>query len=311
MRKTLLASAAVFGMAVALPGLATPQALAQDNSATPPAATTDTQGTGHMPPPGQTGANEPNATQPITQGEANGNTPSTMARPAATAAGNESGREPMARHASNIGTADTRGEVAPRLPEPDLGPNAGPVQYLQAAQNALQRRHSGMAQEAMERAETRLLDRATAPSAANQPDNAPAVQEITAALEALGRRDWQGADQHLNAALQHAQMAENEQGGGMMRQGGMMPQGQTQATSPLSGTGTAMPPNTAGAPAQGMSQGSGPVSYDSHYPPQSGIAAPQPGAPMTAGQHATPMGGVMPPNGGVMRPNGGVDAPNP
>ncbi|HET9018298.1 MAG TPA: hypothetical protein VFN46_01865, partial [Acetobacteraceae bacterium] len=133
MRKTLLASAAVFGFALVLPGLAPSQALAQDNTATPPAATTDTQGTGHMPPPGQTGANEPDATPPITQGEANGNRPSTMAHPARTAAG----------------PSETRGGVARALPSPDLGPSAGAVQYLQAAQQELQHRRSGAAQEAM------------------------------------------------------------------------------------------------------------------------------------------------------------------
>ncbi len=233
MCKTLLASAAVLGMALATPALS--PARAQDSSATPPAAT--------------------GATMP----------------------------RPMHTQASNIGPSDTRSVIAPRLPEPNLSMNASPAQFLQAAQQDVRQHRGGAAEAALGDAETRLLNRSVAPSAASEPDRSPAVQDIEQARDALAHHDWQSADQHIAAALQHAQMAESGNGT-------MMPPGQTSAMPPMSGSGPAVG-------SSGMDR-----------TPPAAMAPPNGG--MTAGTHSVPMGGVLPPNGGVMTPNGGVMAPN-
>ena len=121
--------------------------------------------------------------------------------PAARAWRNDSrviGGEPFSTHASNIVPGDTRSVIAPRLPAPAVEDDASPERLLSAAVDALQKARTGLAQEALERAETRLLDRATNPSAANQPDNSARIEEITQALRALGHGDLpkaQEADQ--------------------------------------------------------------------------------------------------------------------
>src|SRR5689334_9482003 len=73
---------------------------------------------------------------PVTpQGVPPGADPSTGARP-----GNDIGTGmsmPMGTRSSNINTYDTRSTIAPNLPTPPIGPNAGPVDYLRAAQNSL------------------------------------------------------------------------------------------------------------------------------------------------------------------------------
>jgi hypothetical protein len=240
MRKTLLASAALLGMALSLP------AFAQDNTAAPP------------------GSNAPNGTMQ------NG----TMQNGAAGGQGMEQNTP------ADEGTATPRNErraVLAPLPQSNVAANAAPTQFLQAAQQAVQRHRGGVAESALSEAETRLLNRAVAPSEASMPDRSPAIQDIEQAREAVSRRDWQGADQHIAAAMQHAQMAQNGMNGG-----NAMPAQQTAMPVP---------------PASGMVQ----------TPPA--VAAPQAGG-MTQGTTSVPMGGVMPPNGGVMQPNGGVMPPS-
>lgn len=82
---------------------------------------------------------------------------------------------------------DTRSPIAPRLPVPAVPDSADPRPFLQDAQAALDSRRTGKAQEALERAETRALDRTTAPDAAATPDGTPMIQQIAAAREALAR----------------------------------------------------------------------------------------------------------------------------
>ena len=91
------------------------------------------------------------------QGVPRGTDPVTGARP-----GNDVGTGmsmPMGTRASNIDAGDTRSTIAPNLPSPSLGPDSSPADYLRAAQASLQAGRTGEAQQSLEMAQTRLLDR--------------------------------------------------------------------------------------------------------------------------------------------------------
>jgi hypothetical protein len=206
--------------------------------------------------------------------------------------------------ASTASSSGKHGVIVPPLPVPSLGPEATPGQYLQAAQQEVTRHHAGAAQEALERAETRLLDRATAPSRADQPDNAPAIQDISQAIAAVRKHDWQAASQHIDAATRQVQMARSGDTGTMVPASGVVP-----SATPANPAGAAAGTTGAAAPTEAAETAWNP-SYDSHYPPYSAGEAPAAGTAMTAGTSSVPMGGVLPPNGGVMPPNGGVMQPN-
>jgi len=113
--------------------------------------------------------------------------------------------EPLSPDASNINGADTRSRIAPALPSVDLGPNATAVDYLQAAQAALATDQTGRAQSALENAETLLLTRSVALDTTGNPDQHPAVRNISAALQALANNDIQGA---MNLVQQTIPLAE-------------------------------------------------------------------------------------------------------
>jgi hypothetical protein len=139
-----------------------------------------------------------------------------MRRVAAMPAGDDTGADTGAGHwahqpgtgesgpassvASNIDRADTRSAIAPHLPEPAVGEGAGPHTLLRAAQAALADHRTGAAQQALEMAETRLLDRSTPVDAANVPDQNMAVQQVATARKALASGNTAAA----NAAIQMA-----------------------------------------------------------------------------------------------------------
>ncbi len=103
--------------------------------------------------------------------------------------------------ASNLTASDTHSEIAPKLPAPSIGPDAGPEAYLMAAKKALKAHRTGEAQSALEMAETRALDRSTPVDQAGTPDSSPLVTDIRAALESLGNKDWKGTDMAIDKAL--------------------------------------------------------------------------------------------------------------
>lgn len=121
--------------------------------------------------------------------------------------------EPESRRPSNIDRADTRGDIAPALPMPPVRGNS-PEAYLAAADRALARHQGGEAQEALERAETRLLDRSVPMGQGNMPEHDSRLTQIHDARMALANHDW-------NAARQSIQQAMNTRGGMGMNQGGM------------------------------------------------------------------------------------------
>jgi hypothetical protein len=116
-----------------------------------------------------------------------GTDPLTGARP-----GNEIGTGnslPKSDKASNITEADTRSVLAPNLPSPPLGENASSRDYLAAARGALAAGHTGEAQQALEMAETRALDRSVPLFQTTAPIKDPLVAEIEDALHTLSAGD--------------------------------------------------------------------------------------------------------------------------
>jgi hypothetical protein len=79
--------------------------------------------------------------------------------------------------------------VRSALPVPSLPENSPPSAYLRAAQGALATGHTGEAQEALEQAQTRLLDRSVPLGQTNTPSGNPAVSQIDQALQALRAHD--------------------------------------------------------------------------------------------------------------------------
>jgi hypothetical protein len=115
---------------------------------------------------------------------------------------------PLSNNAGNILPSDTTTTYAARLPNPDIGENASPRAFVEAARAALAAGRTGEAQEAMERAETRLLIRSVRPSQANMPSREPVIQQITEARRALGQGDRAGALARLDAALNNPELGQ-------------------------------------------------------------------------------------------------------
>jgi hypothetical protein len=129
--------------------------------------------------------------------------PVTGARP-----GNEIGTGsslPMSDKSSNISPSDTTTVIAPNLPSPPIGDNATVRDYLAAARSALIRGRTGEAQQALEMAETRMLDRSVPLFQTNTAIKDPLVEEIQRALQALSVSDRGLAVQIIETALPHAQ----------------------------------------------------------------------------------------------------------
>jgi hypothetical protein len=140
------------------------------------------------------------------QGVPPGADPATGARP-----GNVIGTGmsmPMGNAASNINPTDTRSQIAPNLPAPAVGDNATAPDYLTAARNALAAGRTGEAQQSLEMAETRLLDRSTPAFQTNTPSANPAVSQISQALQALAANDQGRCMSLIDAAMPNARMAE-------------------------------------------------------------------------------------------------------
>ncbi len=75
--------------------------------------------------------------------------------------------------------------VVPRLPLPAMPDNEPPHAFLEAARSAVDRGQTGEAEEALERAETRILDRDVATNSTQEPDDQRAVLDIAVARQAL------------------------------------------------------------------------------------------------------------------------------
>jgi len=107
----------------------------------------------------------------------------------------------LSSEASNIDARDSASVIAPHFEGPAIGQNAAPAAYLRLAEADLDRHNTGEAQQALEMAETRLLDKVTPASAADVPDQNPVVGDISNALQALGRGDITAARDFVRVAL--------------------------------------------------------------------------------------------------------------
>ena len=128
-----------------------------------------------------------------------GANPVTGARP-----GNEIGTGmsmPMSDKAGNIGPQDTSSPIATRLPSPDVEENASVHALLLAARAALIANRTGEAQEALEQAETRALDRSVPLLQTGVPSQSPLVAKIRDALHALGTGDRMATAHLLDEAI--------------------------------------------------------------------------------------------------------------
>ena len=139
-------------------------------------------------------------------------TPALAAEPAFVRPGNKIGTGqslPLSSNASNLGAADTRTAIAPRLPSPLLAENASPAAFLHAAGQALAAGRTGEAQEALERAESRALSRSVRPSRAGEASRQPLVTTISAARAALSVGDRARALRFIEQAFQTGEGAED------------------------------------------------------------------------------------------------------
>lgn len=108
--------------------------------------------------------------------------------------------EPRSNMASNISSSNS-GLVAPALPAPMVGPNATVLTYLHAARTAFAAGRTGEAQQALEMAETRTLDRSVVQGQGSTPSNSHLVAQIGAALHAVGAGNRVQAMHRIDAAI--------------------------------------------------------------------------------------------------------------
>ena len=128
--------------------------------------------------------------------------PAALALPVVLAAIAPAVLAPHLAMAQPVLSASIRSTVKPPLPVPAVDPNAGPASFLIAARAAVERARFGEAQEALERAETRLLQgSAPVATAASFPDRQRIVSDITVAHRATIARDWPAALAAIDDAL--------------------------------------------------------------------------------------------------------------
>jgi hypothetical protein len=108
---------------------------------------------------------------------------------------------PQSDKASNIAPTDTRSNIAPTLPSPGIGADAAPSDYLKAARASLVAGRTGEAQQSLEMAETRALDRSVVADQAGTPSNSKLVSQIGDARRALGNGDSKHAIELIDSAL--------------------------------------------------------------------------------------------------------------
>ena len=106
---------------------------------------------------------------------------------------------PRSDKAGNLNAATTNSDLAPNLPAPE-GVD-GVAALLAVARADLVANKTGAAQEALERAETRALDRSIPVGTERIPDQAVEIAAISQARDALAAGDLRGAIAILDRVL--------------------------------------------------------------------------------------------------------------
>jgi hypothetical protein len=128
-----------------------------------------------------------------------GTNPATGARPGHDPGVGES--LPRSDKASNINQANRHSAVAPTLPQSGLGHDATSADYLRAARASLLAGRGGQAQQSLEMAETRALDRSVRQGETSVPSDSQLVSRIRNALHAMGGRNNKQAIVFIDQAL--------------------------------------------------------------------------------------------------------------
>jgi hypothetical protein len=108
---------------------------------------------------------------------------------------------PRSDKASNIVPADTRSSIAPTLPQSGAGENAATFDYLRTARASLVAGRTGQAQQSLEMAETRALDRSVPQGQTDTASNRRLVSRIRDARHALGGGNSSQAIELIDLAL--------------------------------------------------------------------------------------------------------------
>ena len=112
----------------------------------------------------------------------------------------QSGGSSLMQDATSLMGGATGSGLASKLPVPQVTDDSA-LSYLKAARSALAGGKTGLAQEALERAESRLLTRDVAPSQASSAISDPSVSEISKALQALATGQTSTALQVVDALI--------------------------------------------------------------------------------------------------------------
>jgi hypothetical protein len=99
------------------------------------------------------------------------------------------------------GTDTEQRVVRSALPAPDLPESAKPSDFLRTALGAVAAGRKGQAEEALEMAQTRLLDRSVPLGQTHDPSADPAVGQIAQARQALGAGDRAACLKAIQAAI--------------------------------------------------------------------------------------------------------------
>jgi len=91
--------------------------------------------------------------------------------------------------------------AVPALPAPALDDNAPASAFLRAAQSAVIGNRLGEAQQGLEMAQTRLLDRSVPLFQTNTPSNHPALAPLAAAVRAVIAGDREAAIREIQTAM--------------------------------------------------------------------------------------------------------------
>ena len=108
---------------------------------------------------------------------------------------------PLSSAASNITPSDTRSTIAPTPPEPPVGADAQVSALLSSANQSIASGATGAGEEALEQAETQILQRSVPQTQTDYTSTDPVVNQIEQARQALGNNDTTGATQRISQIL--------------------------------------------------------------------------------------------------------------